>query len=136
MIPRMYKTGTINSPGTGQYASMVLSTIDIPDPGYPYQLTFSGQIWLSLGAPSGVDVTMKDGASINGDILSSITSIDGGMVGNQGGRIPYPISGTSPPLSGARSVSLAVTKWKGGAGDGWQHGGDTFTSVTVLLTAA
>ncbi|WP_328611788.1 hypothetical protein OG943_22600 [Amycolatopsis sp. NBC_00345] len=136
MNPKVYKTGTINGADVGQYTGIILSTIDIPDPGYSYQLSFSGQIWLAPGAPTGVDITMKDGASLSGKILSTITSIDGGMVGNQGGRIPHTITGTSPPLTGARSVSLVVTKWKGGSGDGWQHGNDQFTSVTVLLTAA
>ncbi|MDT8910883.1 hypothetical protein [Amycolatopsis sp. PS_44_ISF1] len=136
MNPKIYKTGAITGPDTGQYVGMILSTTDIPDPGYPYQLSFSGQIWLSLGTPAGVDVTIRDGATLGGKVLSLITSIDGGMVGNQGGKLPFPITGTSPPLTGARSVSLAITKWKGGNGDGWQHGTEVFTSVTMLLTAA
>jgi len=135
MITRVFKTGTIAGPDVAQANNMVLSTVDIPDPGFLYQLTFTGQIWISPGTGTGIDVTMKDGATLAGTNLSVVTSIDGAMTGNQGGRIPYPVSGTTPVLGGARSVSLCVTKWKGAATNTWTHSAEGFTSVTVLLTA-
>ncbi|MYW95997.1 hypothetical protein G3I59_36680 [Amycolatopsis rubida] len=137
MNVKMYSTGTIAGADVAQYsAGMILSTIEFPDPGYAYQLSFFGQVWVAPGSSTGVDVTIKDGTSLAGKILSGITSIDGGMVGNQGGRIPRPVSGTSPTLTGGRSVSLAIAKWKGGNLDGWQHGNEQFTRVTAFLTAA
>jgi len=136
MTVKNYSTAAVSGADVNQFASMALSTIDIPDPGYAYQLAFFGQIWITLGTSTGVDVTMRDGTGIAGKVLSEVTSLDGGAVGNQGGRLPHPVTGTSPILTGSRSVSLAVTKWKGGNGDGWQHGNEQFTRVTVLLTSA
>ncbi|GAA4527425.1 hypothetical protein [Amycolatopsis samaneae] len=136
MTPKIYKTDSIDGAEIGQYESMVLSTIAIPDPGYPYQLTFSGQAWISQGSPTGVDLVVKDGPTVGGANLSAITSINGGFVGNQGGRLVHPITGTSGTLTGTRTISLCVIKWAGGPGDGWQHGGSAYTNVTALLTAA
>lgn len=89
-----------------------LTTIAIPDPGWPYQLAFSGVVSLGVPASTGFNLAARDG-SAGGSNLIPVTSIP---VGASTLATPYPLTGTTGILTGSRTVYAVVQCYQGSGG--------------------
>lgn len=93
-------------------AAVTLATIQVNDPGWPYQLGFSGLV--SLGVPAGVGVNLctRDGSNTGANLVP-VTSIPNGA---PTAAMPYPIVGSSSTLTGTRTVYVALQTWNSTGG--------------------
>lgn len=88
-----------------------LTTISVPDPGWPYQLAFSGVVSLGIPASTGINLAARDGSATGANLVEP-TSIP---VGAPTVQMPYPLTGVTGTLSGARTVYVVLQCSSGAA---------------------
>lgn len=129
----MVSTGTITGTGTVT-VSTIHGSIVVPDPGWPYRLRFSGYVRLAIGTATGLTINLLDGTTVTSPVLITPFIVLAGSDANANART-RPVLGLSGPLSGSRTVSLAVLKTAGGGSDGWtmsDQSNGTVVSAEIL----
>lgn len=131
-------SGAVTGGNVSQFTSPVgHMTLTIPDPGYNYRLKFYGQIRLSLGVATGIDLLVREGSSAGANITPSY-SIDGRAPANQVGTGQYAMHtiasrNATGTLTGGRTCVFTAVKWLGGGGDGWNMADATFSKIHAVV---
>jgi hypothetical protein len=132
-------SGAVTGGGVAQFTSPVgHMTMTIPDPGYNYRLRFYGQIRMSLGTLTGIDLLVREGSASGANITPSY-SVDGRAPANQvGGAGQFTmhtlaVRNATGTLTGGRTVVVTAVKWLGGAGDGWTISDASFTKTFAVV---
>lgn len=109
-----------------------LVSMNIPDPGWPYQIAFSGSVCMSVNNTIGCDIVPRDG-SISGANLIPVNSVPASTSRDSAAGITYVISGTTGTLTGARTVWLTYNRWSIANGNGFSVVGTTISRIYAEL---
>lgn len=120
-------------PSTLTFPYTVL-TMSIPDPGWPYYLTFDGIMPAAFGSGGTFDIVPRDGAN-NGPNLIPPTRIPADSQRNGNATLPWAMTGTSAQLSGSRTVYITID-WLSGAGNGFALDGSPGNTISATITPA
>lgn len=99
-------------PSQSSGSVVTLTTLVIYDPGWPYQLAFSGVVSLGIPASNGVNLAARDKSSSGANLVAP-TSIP---VGAPTANMPYPLTGITGTLTGQRTVYVILQCYNGSGG--------------------
>jgi hypothetical protein len=135
VTPLRVASPSIPATGAQSTSPFTAVTISIPDPGWPYQIAFSGSICLSINNQIGLDIVPRDGSNTGANLIppNSIPAlINSGSLRDSAAFITYMISGTTlATLTGSRTVHLTLSRF--GGTNGYQINGGPLNKIYAEL---
>lgn len=115
---------------TSAATDRIIATLTMPDPGYSYKLVFSGSVWAGIDPNNGWRFAAREGTTAAGTAYAQGGYETRDSVFNGANSIP--VVGSSPALTGARTVSLWAQRKFGAATQGCSVSSESELCVLVV----